>query len=202
MASKLEICNLALLHLGHTKTIASIDERSEEANVLRRFFQITLDTALRDFQWGFATKYFALNLVEENPNDEWLYSYRYPVDCSQARRIVSGNRNESPQDRIVFKIGKDDAGLLIYTDQQEAILEYTIKLSDNEIEILPSDFVTAFSYKLAYFCAPSLTKGDPFKLGASCLDKYFYEISVAKTAALNETKPDQLPQSEFIRFRE
>lgn len=200
MASSTEICNQALRHLGVSKTIANIDtEQSSEANTCRAFYETVRDATLRDFNWPFATKFEDLGLVEENPNDEWAYSYRYPSDCLNLRRIVSGNRNETAADRIVYKISRDDSGRLIYTDQQDAAIEYTMRVTSTE-EFTP-DFVLAFSFNLALFIAPQVTAGDPFKMGDRAERMYNFLMTKAQAQAANEEQPDALPDADYIVAR-
>lgn len=200
MASAVEIANLALSHLGTGKEISSFTENSSEANACRRYYETALEQTLRGTNWPFATRYQTLNLIEENPNEEWLYSYRYPVDCLQAVRIVSGNKNESRQDRIPYKVLSQPEGLVLFTDQVNAILEYTVNITD--VNLFPSDFKMALSFRLAHYIAPRVTKGDPFGMGKRAMDNFFAEISMAQANAYNEEQPTDLPFSEFTRTRE
>lgn len=200
-SSTTAIANLAISHLGIGKEIANlITERSAEAQACRRFYETARDITLRDFSWPFATKINALGLVEEDPNDEWGFSYRYPTDCLKLRRILSGIRNDTRQTRIPYRVTRDESGLLIYTDAEDAELEYTINESD--VGRFPPDFVMALSFLLAGYVAPRLTGGDPFKLGNRALELYQFELSKARSSAANEEQPDDLPESEFIRTRE
>lgn len=201
MASATEIANMAISHLGTGKEIANIQtENSSEANACRRFYQTALDETLRDGTWPFATKFATLNLIEQNPTIEWLYSYQYPVDCKHAKRIVSGVPNESRQDRLPYKIVNVPTGRAIYSNQQNAQLEYTVAV-DNP-DLFPDDFKMALSFRLAHYIAPRLTKGDPFKMGDRAMRMYEFEINRAKATAFNEEQPDELPESEFVRFRD
>ena len=98
MASKTEICNLAISHLGVGKEIANFEtERSEVAAACRRYYDIALQTMLTEFDWGFATRYVTLGLEEIEPNSEWRYSYRYPHDCLKVRRIISCETGDRSQ---------------------------------------------------------------------------------------------------------
>lgn len=200
MASKIGICNMALSHLGLSKEIANFDtEKSEEAGACRRYYDEALYRTLRDFYWPFATKIASLALVEVDPNTEWAYSYRYPIDCVDVHRILSGDRNDTRQSRVPFKIAQDAAGLLIFTDTTDAEIEYTIK-AENPL-YYPSDFVMFFSFYLAFLIAPRVTGGDQFKLGDRALKLYVGELMMAKKKALNEGQIDEEPDSEFIRER-
>jgi hypothetical protein len=200
-SSTTAIANLAISHLGIGKEIANLEtERSSEAQACRRFYETARDVTLRDFPWPFATKINAIGLVEEDPNDEWGFSYRYPTDCLMLRRILSGLRNDNRQSRIPYRVTRDDSGLLIYTDAEDAELEYTIKETD--VGRFPADFTMAFSFLLAGYVAPRLTGGDPFKLGQRALELYQIELSHARLTAMNEEQSEELPDSEFIRTRE
>lgn len=200
MASKTEICNMTLSHLGIGSEIANVDtERSSEAQACRRFFDECRNATLEDYNWSFARKFATLNLVEETPIEDWLYSYRYPVDCVRARRILSGSPDESRQDRINFIVGKDSAGRLIYTNQETAELEYTEKVTDPSF--YPSAFSLALSFRLAAYCAPRLTKGDPFKLKAEMLVQYELEINRAERNDVNSQQDFEEAESAFIRAR-
>ena len=203
MSTETQIANIALSHLGIGKEIANLDtERSSEASTLRRFYDECRDATLRDFPWPFATRFENLALVANPPTetDEWDFSYRYPTDCLMLRRIQTDVRIDTNQSRIVYKIGRDSQGLLIYTDQEDAKIEYTFRETDPSR--YPADFVMAFSLRLAHYSAPRLTGGDPFKLGLRALQLYVQEISMAQASAGNETVPDQLPDAEAIRARE
>lgn len=200
MTSKTEICNMSISHLGIGKEIASIDtEQSQEASACRRFFDSAKEATLADLSWTFATKFKTLGLIEENPTDEWTYSYRYPVDCLNMRRILSGNRNDTQGTRVPFKMAKDAAGRLIYTDQVDAQVEYTENIKD--ISLFSAEFNLAFSFRLASYMAPRLTGGDPFKMKQEMLAQYDLEINLAKKKNMNEETQDLPPESELISIR-
>jgi len=200
MASKTEIANLAISHIGIGKEVANIDtEQSEEASACRRYFDIAKENTLGDMSWNFATRFVTLGLVESTPSTEWDYSYRYPTDCLEIRRILSGVRNDTQRTRIPFRIISDSAGKLIYTDEPGAVIEYTRNITD--IDLFSPEFKMALSFRLAYYIAPRLTAGDPFKLKEDMLRLYEIELGLAKKKNMNEETMDQLPESEFIRTR-
>ena len=156
MASSTDICNKAISHLGIGKEIANLEtERTAEALACRRFFSDVIEEVLRDYAWPFATKFSDLELVEEDPTSEWSYSYRYPSDCLEFRRILSGTRSDTPDTRIPYRVGQDSQGRLIYTDQDSAEGEYTVRVT--EAGRFTADFVSAASLLLASYIAPRLT---------------------------------------------
>lgn len=198
--SVVDIYNLALSHLGIGKEVGSLTEKTEEARACNRYFSITKDAMLRYFPWPFSTKIDALALIEEDPNDEWAYSYQIPSDCLNIKRILSGSRNDSRQERVSYKLTKGASGTVIFTDMEDAQAEYTVLTDDSTL--YPVDFGLALSFRLAAYVAPRLTNGDPFKMGDRAMQMYEYELRKAQATVANEEQPDQLPDSEFIRGRE
>src|SRR3972149_5101754 len=127
MPSKVGIVNIALGHIGVGRAISNLEtESSQEAITARLFYDLALETVLRDSPWPFAAKIAVLSLIEEEPNTEWAFSYRYPTDCIMFRRVLSGLRNDSRQSRAPYKLAQDDSGTIIFTDEEDAQAEYTI----------------------------------------------------------------------------
>lgn len=199
MASKTEICNLALSHLGYGKEIADLDtEQSQEASACRRFYTTAKQAILEDHDWSFATEFATLALIEANPTTEWAFSYRYPTDCLKIKRILSGIRQDTTDTQVPFKLLQDTSGLIIYTDMEDAQIEFIKDVTEN---YLPAQFNLAFSFRLAAYLAPRITGGDPFKMKEEMLGQYALELQRAKINNMNEERLDTRPESEFIRTR-
>lgn len=200
MNSTTEVANIALRHIAATSQIADLaTDSSEEARSCRAFYDIALDETLSEFPWPFATRYVALAQVEENPTEEWLFSYRYPPNCQVARRIVSGDPREPRSMRIPFRVGGDDLGKLIYCSQAPATLEFTARIT--AVPTFPNDFANALAAKIASYIATGLTGGDPFKLSVKANDAYNAFISKAKARAGNEEEAPDDPESELETSR-
>lgn len=203
MSSTTDIVNLALGEIGVGTEVNNLEtEKSQEAQAARRFFPICRDATLRDARWTFARKIFTLELVEENPNSpnqEWLFSYRMPADVVQLHRIISGFRVDTALTRVPYKLYHDDQGKLIYTNKQNAQIEYTGSSIDPEV--WPPDFVMALSYRLAMKLLSRLSAGDPFKNGPRITALYLAEIGKAQAQAFNEEQVDLPPESSFINER-
>lgn len=200
MSSNTEISNMAISHLGIGKEIANLEtDQSEEAAACRRFFEVAKKAVLSDVDWGFATAEAVLGLIAENPTEEWNFSYRYPVDSLGIRRVLSGLRNDTAKSRIPFKILKDGGGRIIYTDQENATVEYTENIVD--LDLLTPECDLALSFRLASYIAPRLTGGDPFKMKEEMLGQYELEIGRAKKKEFNEAREDLPPMSELITTR-
>jgi hypothetical protein len=203
VASSTEICNLALRHLAVGKEIANLDtEKSEEAAACRRFYPYARDQVLRHFPWPFAKRFQQLALVESQPNYEWAYAYRYPSNCITIRRILisTGIRAQTETSRIPFTLAQDDNGLLIYCDEPDAQIEYTVKTDSPAY--YPPDFIQALAFRIAAYIAPSVAGANYVSLSTRALELYQREIEIARTAALSEETADIAPDSEFITVRE
>jgi hypothetical protein len=199
MATKTQICNLAIGHLGIGKTIADFEtEKSAEANACRTFYETCRDIVLSELNWPFAKKFLALALVDTNPTLEWGYSYQYPSDCVIVRKLYSGQRTDSRDTREPFDLLEDTTGKFIVTDLTQAYAEYTKRTNE---QFYPAMFVMALSRLIASYIAPQITHGDEFNLGQKQMQIYEVEISKAKKLALNEVQDDPDPESEFIRAR-
>lgn len=200
MASETEIANLALAHCGSGKQLSNLDtDSSDEASVCRQFFELSRDQVLRDYSWPFATKFRVVSLIEEEPNDEWDFSYRIPTDCLKIRRVLSGQRRDTNDTRVPYKVAADDSGLLFYCDIEDAEIEYTMRQDDPLF--YPPDFTMALSYKIAFYIAPRVTAGDPFNLQQKFMQMYQMEMDRAAKNAVNEEQPDVEAESELQRSR-
>ena len=201
MASNTEIANLALSHLGHGVDISDLEtERSAEARAARRFYDITIKKVAESVTWPFLSRFGVLALVEEEPTTEWAYSYRYPSNCERIVRILSGIRNDHRQSRAPYKITGDDTGLLIFTDEEDAEIEYITTASD------PTKFSAGFklaaSFLLAVFMGPRITEGDQFGRVKEARAMYVHLMDQAANEAFNEQQDEEQPEAESIRARE
>lgn len=195
-----DICNMALSHLGIGKEVGNVEtDRGQEVEAFNRFYQPTRDEMLEDFPYPWATVTVEMGLVEADPTDEWAYSYRYPSNAVKLRRIQSGFRADTNDSRIPYRVSRDSTGKLIYTDVEDAVMEYTFRETDPGR--FPPLFVTALSFLLAFKMAPRLTKGDPFKLGNRAFAAFEKWLPMAQASAANEEIPDVEPDSDSIRAR-
>jgi hypothetical protein len=202
--SKVEIWNMSLAHLGQSDFIGDVDERSKEAGIFRLFHDTALQSVLRDFPWPTFTVQEELSHVEDEPTDEWLHSYTYPPLALKVFRIFSGQREDTLQSRIDFKVVKGSAGgQLIYcdldSDDDEVIAEYTVERDD--IESWPADFVLAYSYFLASIVAPSIVGNESRKAQADCMAMYQGFRQQAEASAANEIPQMDQPDPQHIRER-
>ena len=198
--SEAEIANLAIRHLGISKEISNFTtDQTETASACRAFYTTVRDALLRDHHWEFAKTYATLTGKVSDPNDEWGYSYIYPSDCLQVRKIISGLRAETQDQKIPFAIASGASSLLILTDENEAKLIYTKRETD--VSRFPTDFALALSFRLALYIAPTITAGDPFRLRESVGQMYLVEVAQAQARGAIEVTEDRQPEAEWIAGR-
>jgi len=172
MASKVDICNISLSHLGNKAQVVSIDppDGSVEADYCSRFFTIARDEILEAGDWTFARTRVALSALTNNPSSTWAYAYALPSDCITPRRIMTGDATQHEDDSPDFDVeGLTDGTMVLLTNQSSATLVYTRTISD-PTKFSPG-FTTAFTYKLAAYLAGPVLRGDAGSNAAASLHK-------------------------------
>lgn len=193
MADQVSVCNMALMRVGHSDTISDITEDSTEAKICRVFWDMILDSVLRDVPWPFATKRVSLALVNETAPSNWTYVYAVPSDCLFARALViPGMRIPRPDDQLPFEMN----AIKIYSDQVDAELVYTSRV-DN-LNFWDSQSLSMLAWALAPELATAL-KVKP-ELAAYARQMYQKAQSEAIVSALSEGS-DPAPNSELMDAR-
>ncbi len=197
MASKAQICNLALAHINQTETqISNLDtDTGTIAIQCRIHYDIAREFVLANHHWNFAGKRVDLADIGSPPTS-WAYRYDYPSDCLKVREIERLTRNDLP---IPFEIEDDgtESGLCIITDQDEATCVYTYDVKNTAL-FSPS-FVAAFGWYLASELAPALT-GD-LKKQESVLTIYRNYMNSAQSTDSDEGSSDPELDSPWERAR-
>ena len=180
MATEVDICNLALAHLGDDATIASLNppEGSAQAEKAARFYPIARNTLLEMHTWNFASKRGNLALTT-NSLEQWDYAYVAPADMMNPVAVISptaqndyatrmsagdtpGNLTANFAPTIVAGQYKPQKfaieGNLIYTNQENAMLRYQAFVTDPSL--FSPLFVITLSWHLASMLAGPVIKGD------------------------------------------
>ena len=180
MATEVDICNLALAHLGDDATIASLSppEGSAQAEKAARFYPIARNNLLEMHNWNFAAKRGNLALTT-NSLDQWDYAYVAPADMMSPVAIIS----PTSQNDYATRMSAGDTpggitsnyaptivagqytpqqfaveGTFIYTNQENAMLRYQAYITDPSL--FSPLFVTTLSWHLASMLAGPVIKGD------------------------------------------
>lgn len=159
MASEVEICNLALAHLGDSATIASIDppEGSAQAEHCSRFYPMARDALLQTHPWNFATRRAQLAQLANAPYG-WAFTYARPVGALDVFDIQPPNVVDGTEPTKAYVCELDAEGNeVIYTNVQNAVARYVTLVTDtNRFSPL---FTLALSWHLASMLAGPIIKG-------------------------------------------
>lgn len=96
--SEVEICNLALIKIGH-ETISDLTQETKASRMCARLYPKLRDATLRAHPWNFARKRAQLVASSEAPAFGYAYAYAKPLDYL---RIVTP---EDPRTDFTFESG-------------------------------------------------------------------------------------------------
>lgn len=201
MASALDICNLALSHLGDSANVSSIDppEGSAQAEHCARFYPIARDAMLEMHDWGFATRRAQLALLAEDLDTQWSYVYAQPVGV--VKRVAILLPEAKDDDAQLYETESlDDGSIVIYTNAEEAVLRYVAQVTDTT-KFTPL-FVNALSWLLASHLAGPIIKGDSgVAAGRECFKTFTGEFARATGSDSNQRRITQSHVPDSIKVR-
>ena len=181
MPSAVDICNLALGHLGDKANVTSISppDQSAQATHCARFYPMARDALQELHPWGFCTRRVALALSANDPPSSWQYAYIGPTGVLNYLAIRAADAtddwaSEVPMNNTLVGVGfaartsvydpqpfivetNDLNEDVVYTNQVDAVLQYTTRVTDTS-KFSPL-FVTTLSYMLASHLAGPVIKG-------------------------------------------
>lgn len=160
MSSEVDICNLALSHVGDDATVASINppEGSAQAEHCARFYPIARDSMQEMHAWSFATKRVLLSQLTNTPTWNWSYAYAQPSDAINILALLPQS-SSTDDDSQEFETETDGSGTdIILTNEPTASLVYTYIVTDTT-KFSPL-FTEALALLLASFIAGPVLKGD------------------------------------------
>ena len=176
MASEIDICNMALRHLGLGNIVALDPPSTQTIRDCVLFYPQARDTVLRSARWQFATKRRALAAftVPEIFENLWDYAYVFPADCLQPRAVYVEDES-IPQRAKVVRV--DTGEKIILTNVENAELEYTMICTDTTW--FDVDFVEAVALRLAMYLARPLRADE--KKASEARSAYMEAIVQAQT---------------------
>lgn len=184
MASEVDICNIALAHIGDTATVASINppEGSIQSEHCQRFYPIARDTLLEMHTWDFATTRIKLEALTTTVS-EWDYVYQIPNNMLNLWAILPPEAEDDystrfgPTDIYGYTANNvpwnyagqyvpqpftmeilSDGTKVIMTDQESAWARYSVRTTDTSK--FSSLFITTLTWHLASYLAGPVIKGD------------------------------------------
>lgn len=213
MASEVDICNLALGHLGDNATVTSINppEGSAQAEHCARFYPIARDSLLEMHFWNFCMRRINLASLEATW-PEWKYAYAVPNDALNLIAVMPPDANDdyatrfvptdtpqyahnispviaagrySPQPFAVEVLA--DGQHVLYTNQEKAMLRYTAYVRDTTV--FSPLFTMALSWHLASMLAGPIIKGDAGAAEAKrCTQMAMGYVSQAEVSDSNQRR--------------
>lgn len=153
VANNVDICNMALDHLGKP-SITDLNEGSVEAQTCLRQYDISRRMCLARSPWTFARRLRRLSLLTANDlSDVWSYHYDLPNESVKLHRLVEDGRmaraNTVPAPMYL------ESGT-VYTNVQTAWALYSWDSTEVQSwSVLFDDVVALF---LAMRMAPSMTR--------------------------------------------
>jgi len=202
MYTKVQIYNLALGALLLDYQIADPEsDKSKQCKVLNLHFPTALSQVLQDLDLDSTSEREALELIEENPNDEWLYAYKYPTKCAFLRRIVSGFRKDNRTTSIPKATGTLNGVKVIYTDEPNAKAEYIH--TDLNLNSLNPSALLALAYWLAFLSSSLIVGKGALNIKKSVMADYgLFKIQAQKHDRMeSDTFEDLAIDSEFVEAR-
>lgn len=197
--TKVQICNMALTHIGIKQLITAIDDDNEEANMCELYYDTALENALHEADWGFARRRVTLNLQTGDAPEPWQYQYVYPTDCIRPLRIWDKRKSRLPEDEINFTRETNDSDVaLIYTDMEDAVLIYTYNETDPTKFSPP--FVRYLSYVLAGLIAMPLTGSE--EMQEKMEQRAMHELSKAFAKDANSEQEPFEEEASWMQARD
>jgi len=190
VASKISICNRALIYIGGN-SISSIDEGSREANLCKAVFDDVRDEVLQMHPWDEARARQELAQLSDAPAFGYSYKYNLPTD-PYCLKVLTLNEDTYGQSAAFTVEGRE-----LLTDEDTAQITYTSRLTDPR----------KFSPLLATTIAAALGAAIALKLSTSTsLAETAFKFYIAKLAEARGENAQQgtarvVTQSSFLTVR-
>lgn len=164
MASEVDICNVALGHLGDAGTIASLypPEGSAQAEHCSRYYPMARDEILTAHTWGFATRRVPLAQLA-TPSPGWGFSYSFPRDAMTVLAVCAPGEpdpgiGDLPANPHPYVTESTDSGSrVVYCNVPEAVMHGIFRVTSTE-RFTPL-FISALTWHLASKLAGPVIKG-------------------------------------------
>lgn len=176
MNSAVELCNVALAHLGEAPVV-SLDDTTAVANHCDALYAVTRDELLRSHRWNFATKRQTLPRLAQPPPFGWACAYQLPSDCLRVCEVNGSEGGES-------KTWVIESGQLL-SNEIECQAVYVCRVED--VTLFDALFISALSLKLAAALAEAI-RGSTGKTGELMQQYERVTAPLARRIDANETR--------------
>lgn len=209
MASVVQLCNMALSHIGSEARVLSIDppDGSAEAGYCATFYDLARTELLEPGAWAFSLKRMPLAQVE-NPSDAWVYAYAKPSDCLRPLRVLTPDVAVTvfTQDTVPLQTTDHSSadfeieGDVLYCNAPDAVLLYVRDVTDSGK--FPPSFISALSYLLASYIAGPVIKGSQgVQVGDGMRQRAMSLADMSATASANASSATGASLSHLVAVR-
>lgn len=183
MATEIDICNLALSHLGDTANVASIDppEKSAQAEHCARYYPMARDALLGMHTWNFCTTRGALNKLASAPASGWLYVYTRPNKALHVLALYPPGAQDDNDPQPFETEALPNGTQVIYADVADPVCRYTLQVTDPTQ--FPPAFVDALTWLLAAMLAGPIIKGKEGAVQVKRCQDYFDAVKLPAAKA-------------------
>jgi hypothetical protein len=197
-SSEVDICNLALTHIGDKATITSINpsDGSHQADLCARYYPLARDLLLERHRWDFTIRQVSPVALSASGRTDWEYAYRLPSNFAGVIAVLA---KDSTDDQISegtaapkpFAIESNiDQDRILYCNLKDVVLRYQAKITDSTK--FSQMFVHAISWQLASMLAGALIKGDDGAAAvqnATRMAEFYAERAAAFDSRTTRDKP-------------
>lgn len=187
MANEIDICNLALGHIGQERFIAALTDPSVEAGRCARYWPRVRRSVLTACSFTVSRTRQALTLAVTNPSTQWLYAYNVPANCLVPISI-NGIEYDPLKPERSGALFSSESGILL-CNIPEAVLRFKQDITD--VSRYPEDLVVGMSFVLAgYLAGPTLRGITGAKVGASLMADGWNMVRAAEAVDANGSRED------------
>ena len=204
-----QICTVALGRVGEKQAVDNLSANTTAAKLCNAIYELARDSALEEHPWPFATRRATLGVLADDEDDDearantaWQYVYALPTDILPGgvgcRYLETGLPNPAPDQQIPFVLEDDaDEGLVLLTNQNDAELVYTRKVTET------GKFSPLFTDALAWRIAYELCFALPVKPGTAerMWQAYQAKVSQAAASTMKHQLPGLPPKPKSVRVR-
>jgi hypothetical protein len=188
MASVIDICNLALAHIGDRANITSIDppEGSAQAEHCARFYPMARNSLLNMHPWAFAQKRAVLADISATivPPAKWQYTYAAPGDVVKILGVYDPNAMYD-ENKAEFEYELSGTTQVIYANPEAAIVRYVALVTDSAT--FPPIFTEALAWLLASYLAGPIIKGtEGMRVSAEAMKMAMSYVGQARVEDANQ----------------
>ena len=195
MATKIDICNMALAYLGDRATVVSIDppEGSPQADHCARFYPIAKGQILAEYPWSFALKRANLARLATAPEGA-RYAFTLPQDCVRVVSIFDGRSNFELHD---YTLETNQGHVIVTSDCEDVYINYVSSLTPEVM--FSASFADALAHLLASKLAgPMMPGANGIKIAQEELKLYLAFVEKAVNQDAVQTHERELYKCPFV----